>query len=685
MKRTKEAPQKFALRASLIGTATALTVACTVFPSLAQTQPQPPTNADPSLRTVTPIKHVIVIVGENRTFDQVFGGYKPGKGQTIENLLSKGIINADGSPGPNFSLAQQNMAQATDPTTFQMSPTSKTPYSVLPAPNTGSAPSATSDTSPPYTTLAEAQAAEGNALESQDLAYLTTGATGLPQGAVDTRFGANTYNLPSGPYQISRVGPNYDQYAASPVHRFYQNWQQSDCSLANVTADNPSGCKMDLFAWVETSVGQGANGSPRPANFTDQTTREGSTALGFYNTSTGDMPYFTQLAQKYTISDNYHQPVMGGTGANSIMVGTADALYYTDGNGNMSTPPQNQIEDPRPMPGTNNWYAQDGYSGGSYSNCSDTSQPGVGPIRNYLGSLPYHPNPNCAAGAYYLLNNYNPGYNGNGTVNTSTYTIPPSPVRTIADSLLAKNISWKYYGEDWNTFVTNPSQSVYCNICNPFLYETSIMTNPAIVKAHLQDTTDLYADIAKGTLPAVSFVKPGGRLDGHPASSKYDLYEGFVRKIVDSVQRNPTLWASTAILITNDEGGGYYDSGYIQPVDFFGDGPRIPLIVVSPYSQGGRVVHEYDDHASIAKFIERNWQLAPITGRSRDNLPNPRQTGSSPYVPVNAPAIGDLFGVFHFDQGVSGNGNHGDQGGNGNGNVASNAQGQKGGNGWWPF
>jgi phospholipase C len=685
MKLTRESREKALLRASLIGSAAALTVACAVFPTVAQTQPQP--NADPSMRTATPIKHVIVIVGENRTFDQVFGAYKPGAGQQIDNLLSKGIVNADGSPGPNFSMAAQYTAQATDPTRFELNPGSKALYPVLPAPNTGSTPTAASDTNPPpFATLAAAQAVEGNALEPQDLVHLTTGASGLTQHVPDTRFGANTFALPNGPFQISRGGPNYDQYAASPVHRFYQNWQQADCSVANATAANPSGCKMDLVAWVETSVGAGSNGGQQPANFTDQTMGEGSTALGFYNTTTGDMPYFTELARQYTINDNYHQPVMGGTGANSIMIGTADAIYYTDGNGNMATPPMNQIEDPRPQPGTNNWYAQDGYSGGSYSNCSDASQPGVGPIRSYLASLPYHPKANCAPNAYYLLNNYNPGYNGNGTVNTSSpYTIPPSPVRTIADSLLAKNISWKYYGEGWNTFVTHPSMSVYCNICNPFLYETAIMTNPSTVKAHLQDTTDLYSDIAKGTLPAVSFVKPGGLLDGHPASSKYGLFEGFVRKIVDSVQSQPQLWASTAILITNDEGGGYYDSGYIQPVDFFGDGPRIPLIVVSPYSQGGRVVHEYDDHASIAKFIERNWKLEPITDRSRDNLPNPEQSDSNPYVPANAPAIGDLFGAFRFKNGHEGNDGNGGGNGNGKGNGDGEGNGRQGGAGGWPF
>ena len=93
---------------------------------------------------------------------------------------------------------------------------------------------------------------------------------------------------------------------------------------------------------------------------------------------------------------------------------------------------------------------------------------------------------------------------------------------------------------------------------------------------------NLYADIAgNGTLPAVSIVKPSGYVDGHPASSKLDLFEGFVKKIVDQVQASPYA-KDTAIFITFDEGGGYYDSGYVQPLDFFGDGTRIPLIVVSP-------------------------------------------------------------------------------------------------------
>ena len=149
----------------------------------------------------------------------------------------------------------------------------------------------------------------------------------------------------------------------------------------------------------------------------------------------------------------------------------------------------------------------------------------------------------------------------------------------------------------------------------------------------------------------MSIVKPSGYIDGHPASSKLGLFEGFVKKIVDEVQASPYA-KDTAIFITFDEGGGYYDSGYVQPLDFFGDGPRIPLIVVSEYARAGHISHEYADHVSILKFIERNWSVAPITQRSRDNFPNPVSAAANPYVPQNSPAIGDLFDLFDFRGGI---------------------------------
>jgi len=599
-------------------------------------------------KAVTPIKHVIVIIGENRTFDHVYGTFKPKHGQTVDNLLSKGIVKADGSPGINYALSTQY--SAVDSGLYEISPGSKASYWNIPAPETGGAPTAPSDTDPaPFVTLSLAKLAEPGLAPAYNK-YLLTGATGLPQGVPDTRI-PHVETLGSGAFQLTSKTLPYDAYAASPVHRFYQMWQQTDCSVDNAIAENPSGCLNDLFPWVEVTIGAGSNGAKPPATLN---TGEGSTAMEFFNVAKGDASYFEELAENYTISDNFHQSVMGGTGANHIMFGYADALAYSDGKGHLATPPANQIENPNPQTGTNNYYDQDGYSGGSYSNCSDIGQPGVPAVVNYLQSLNPPIEPRCTTNAYYLLNNYNPGFVGDGTLDSvyTQFTIPPTAQKHIGDSLSAAGLSYTYFGEGWDLYTADPSGANpydrYCNICNPFQYATDIMTVPAEREAHIQDTTSLYEDLIDGNLPAVSVVKPSGFTDGHPASSKLDLFEGFVKKIVDQLQKNPTLWASTAVFVTFDEGGGYYDSGYIQPVDFFGDGTRIPLVVISPYSTGGIVNHSYGDHVSIIKFIERNWGLKPITSTSRDNFPNPKVKKANPYVPTNSPALDDLFDLFNF-------------------------------------
>jgi phospholipase C len=634
----------------------------------------------------TPIKHVIIIVGENRTFDHVFATYKPKTGEHVDNLISKGIINEDGSPGPNYALAHQYSATETHSEGYQVSAGNKTLYPKLPPPLTGGPTDVCKDNG--ICTLEQAKQSE-NGLPEDWYPLMLTGGTGQPSKTPDKRI-KNVLDLPTGPFQLTSETFPYDSYAASPVHRFYQMWQEEDCNIAYATASNPSGCKADLFPWVEVSVGAGTNGKPQAPGFNDQTTGEGSTAMGFYNVLKGDAPYFKFLADHYAMSDNYHQPVMGGTGANSLMLGFADAIWFSDADGKPATPPHNQlvfkdnpanagvvdeIENPNAMPDTNNWYTQDGYGGGgsgkpffgggSYSDCSDSDEPGVGPVLYYLTSLPYRVDSKCDPGHYYLLNNYNPGYFGDGSnaytdhnTNNTAFTIPPTRQRSIADVLLESNVSWKYYGDQWNQYLhdkyqlnfgkVGPESDQYCTICNPFQYQTSIMADSAIRTEHLKDTVDLYKDIHDGTLPAVSYVKPSGWVDGHPASSKLDLFGGFVKKIVDEVKSNPDLWKTTAILITFDEGGGYYDSGYVQPLDFFGDGTRIPMIVVSPFTKQGHISHEYTDHASVVKFIERNWGLLPISNRSRDNLPNPTQLDSNPYIPTNSPAVGDLFDLFDF-------------------------------------
>jgi phospholipase C len=644
------------------------------FPQLAFAEDDDgPRSAD--MHTRTPIRHVIVIIGENRSFDHVFATYVPRGDQHVDNLLSKGIVRADGTPGPNYWKAVQKQAVDAAGDGYQVNPGQKSNYATLPTPLAGG------PTVPYISSLAEAKAVETGLPNDRYYTYLTTGGTGLKSGTPDTRI-PNGSSLPPGPFQIT-PGIPYDAYAASPVHRYYQMMQQLDCDASKATSSNPSGCAADLFPWVETTIGAGSNGKPQPVPFTEESTREGSASMGFYNMQQGDAPYLKYLADHYAFSDNYHQAALGGTGMNHIEIGTGDAIWFSDGNGNPAVPPSDQlvasgtanagvvdeIENPDPAPGTNNWYTEDGYGGGSagspsygggsYSSCADPNAHGAPAVIDYLRALPYRVDPKCEAGHYYLLNNYNPGYFGDGSnaytdtnSHNSVFTVPPSTLRNIGDALLAKNISFKYYGDQWNLYKNDPyyqnPADVYCNICNFLSYSTSIMTNPSVRNAHIADTVDLYADIQNGTLPAVSYLKPSGLVDGHPASSKLDLFEGFVMKIVNGVQANPELWKSTAIFVTFDEGGGYYDSGYVQPVDFFGDGTRVPLIVVSPYTRPGHISHVYNDHVSILKFIERNWDLQPLTDRSRDNLPNPRTNWNNPYVPTNGPAIGDLFSLFDF-------------------------------------
>jgi phospholipase C len=620
-------------------------------------------SATATQKTATPIQHVIVLIGENRSFDHVFATYFPRSADSISNLRSKGIINADGTTGPHFSKATQYQAIAPYNAKYfiSLAPNQKVPYQTLPMPSLNFAP--TKQLFPPGTPASLLAAVEPS-LDADDLKLLTTGAaTQFKQTFVqpdpDTRI-RNFTNLPGGPFPLRGPGLPYDSYTGDTTHRLFEMWQQSDCSMNNATRQNPSGCLSDLYPFVITTyTDQLDSVFDNPPAIDDN---GGSNSMAFYNVELGDVPVLKRLADQYTMSDNFHQSFMGGTGANHVMLGTGDAIFWSDGNGHPTTPPSH-IANPDPLPGTDNVYTVDLLFDGNFTECGDSRQPGIKPIRDYLKTLPYSPSPKCAPAHFYMVNNDSPGFLPDGTVDTAGIakggSIPPVNVRSIGEALNEKNISWAYYGGAYNAAValqhdpdsTDPTVLVgasYCNICNFESYTNAIMGDPAQRIAHIKDATDFFAAIDNDTLPSVSFVKPDGLLDGHPASSKVDLFEAMVENIVDHLQAKPDLMADTALFITFDEGGGYYDSGYIQPLDFFGDGPRIPLIIVSPFTTGGHINHSYADHVSILKFIERNWNLRPLTGRSRDNFPNPVAEAGNPYVPLNSPAIDDLFDMFQF-------------------------------------
>jgi phospholipase C len=634
-------------------------------------------------RTRTPIKHLIVLIGENRTFDHVFATYVPKSHDSVSNLLSKGIINSDGTPGPNFSNAAQFQAVAPFKTKYFISldADDKAPYETLPEPTLNFSPSPVTGEPPPFPPGSPTAflASIEPSLENADLNLLTTGASGAAQTAeipdFDTRIN-NFDNLPNGPFPLAGANLPYDSYTGDTTHRLFEMWQQSDCNIRNATRRNPSGCLNDLYPFVITTYTSEIDPFSFPiANPVDD--NGGGNSMAFSNVQQGDAPVLKSLADEFSMSDNFHQSFMGGTGANHVMLGSGDAIFWSNGNGVPMMPPSH-IANPDPLPGSDNQYTVDINFDGNFTECGNPSQPGIKPIRDYLESLPYDPDPKCKPGHFYMINNDAPGFLPDGTVDAKGISkggsIPPVNTRTIGEALNEKGISWAYYGGAYNAAVAlqhNPTSTdptvligaAYCNICNFESYTNAIMGDPAQRAAHIKDATDFFDAIDSETLPAVSFVKPDGLLDGHPASSKLDLLEGMIKKTVDHLMARPELFANTALIITFDEGGGYYDSGYIQPLDFFGDGPRIPLIVVSPFSRGGHISHTYTDHVSILKFIERNWSLKPLTHRSRDNFPNPRVDEDNPYVPLNSPALGDLFDLFDFGH-HDGDQDGGDQGDN---------------------
>src|SRR5271169_1731728 len=148
--------------------------------NLGASAPAAAQNPAVATRTASPLTHVIVIIGENRSVDHVFATYTNKNGEAVSNLLSKGIIKADGTPGPNYSLSAQYSAVTSD--TFSISPSEKTVYTNVPPVVAGG------PTTPYIPTVAIAKEIEPGTLANSYYKFLTTGGTGLSAYTVpDTR------------------------------------------------------------------------------------------------------------------------------------------------------------------------------------------------------------------------------------------------------------------------------------------------------------------------------------------------------------------------------------------------------------------------------------------------------------------------------------------------------------------
>ncbi len=220
-------------------------------------------------------------------------------------------------------------------------------------------------------------------------------------------------------------------------------------------------------------------------------------------------------------------------------------------------------------------------------------------------------------------------------------TDPSAPgfMPTIGDRLDDARVSWKWYSGGWSDAVNGHADPLfqyhhqafgYYAKYAPFLPDGSL--NPATTgaRAHLQDEQQLLSDLARGALPAVAFVKPLGLDNEHPGYAALLDGERHAAELVDMIQKSPA-WQDTAIIITYDENGGRWDH-VAPPVmpDGWGLGTRVPAIIVSPWTRGGRIdSHQYET-VSILKLIERRFGLEPLSARDAN------------------PAVSDLTSAFDF-------------------------------------
>jgi phospholipase C len=188
---------------------------------------------------------------------------------------------------------------------------------------------------------------------------------------------------------------------------------------------------------------------------------------------------------------------------------------------------------------------------------------------------------------------------------------------TIGDRLSAKGVTWNWYSGGWDAAVAGTPDPTFQYHHQPFNYYAKYAPGTT-GRAHLQDETNFLAAAQAGTLPAVSFVKPLGVNNEHPGYADLITGQQHVLDVINAVRNGPN-WNDTAIVITYDENGGFWD--HIAPPtdplhsDKWGPGSRVPAIVISPLARSNYVDHTLYDTTSILATIEHRWGLGALGSR----------------------------------------------------------------------
>lgn len=192
--------------------------------------------------------------------------------------------------------------------------------------------------------------------------------------------------------------------------------------------------------------------------------------------------------------------------------------------------------------------------------------------------------------------------------------LPPQLQTTIGERLSDKHVSWAWYAGGWKDAVAGHPAPSFQFHHQPFVYYQNYAVGSKGRAEHLKDGEDFFAAIAHGALPEVAFYKPVGALNEHPGYADLLSGERHVADIIGKIQQSP-LWKDTAIIVTYDEYGGFWDHVAPPAGDRWGPGTRVPALVISPFAKRGYVDHTPYDTTSILKLIETRFGLEPLGPR----------------------------------------------------------------------
>lgn len=337
-------------------------------------------------------------------------------------------------------------------------------------------------------------------------------------------------------------------------------------STRAVSADMPHGYQSSIVAYDNGKM----DGYMVAENENPQT-------MSYYDNKT--IPYYWNLAKHYVLADNFYSSVLSYSLPNHwyAIAGQAPStsLFYT-----MHRPPNNNILNQNENAST--------IAGGDSNTSGSTTSFGV--------------NPNPVTG------------NLKDQV-ARVYLEESNLTKTIADLFMnnSQNITWKYYDH----FVKTGNYKAAVNsgrafeYWNPFSAKASTYTSQ--YSPHFVNRAQLFTDLKTGAFPQVSWVIPSFPISEH-APANITTGMNWVKLVINSIMDSP-YWNSTAIILTWDDYGGFYDHVPPPQIDKYGLGFRMPTLIISPYTKPGYIDHTQYQFESMLKFIEWRFNLQPLTER----------------------------------------------------------------------